>query len=164
MPLVTEYDHVVDNITRFCDELDNSQDLQDRLAYARAWYAHQDTDGEWHFGPSKFVGYSDMTAEQYMDGQPRDGRKTELTLHEWFTPLPKKNDPIYKDLKNRLTAFLHNYGKAPCHDIRINVAKDFCARQLGSDDADENRTIADLIIAVSRKLPRVERERVRAEI
>src|SRR5688572_1612009 len=91
------------NIRRFRAELDSSTELQARLAYARAWYADCDDDDEWHFGPSKFVGYQGMTAKEYVDDGPRDGRRTERKLATWFVQLPE-SDPLYEELSDLLVA------------------------------------------------------------
>jgi hypothetical protein len=69
---------VLSNIARFREEVERSRALQKRLAYARSWYAYQDQEGDWRFGPSKFVGYDRMTAEGYIEtAEDRDGRRTE---------------------------------------------------------------------------------------
>ena len=40
---------------------------------------------QWLFAPSKFVGYSDNSAEAYFSEQnERDGRQTERVLQQWF--------------------------------------------------------------------------------
>ncbi len=149
---------VVANIKRFPAELNKSADLQSRLAYARAWYAHRDENGDWHFGPSKFIGYRNMTAAEYVNEDPRDGRQTERKLATWFAELDE-SDPLHDDLSDQLTTFLAKYGKAPSTATRISVATDVYdgQRPRGDDDGQ----LADLLIAVSRKLSRAERIRVR---
>ena len=52
---------VLANIERFGKEVGQSPALQARLAYARAWYADQNSRGEWQFGPSKYVGYDGLS-------------------------------------------------------------------------------------------------------
>jgi hypothetical protein len=149
---------VIANIKRFPSELDKSVDLQSRLAYARAWYAHRHENGDWHFGPSKFIGYRNMTAAEYLNEDPRDGRQTERKLATWFAELDE-DDPLHDELSDQLTTFLAKYGKAPSTATRISVATDVYDGQRPSGDDD--RELADLLIVVARKLSRAERIRVR---
>lgn len=151
------------SITRFKRELDGSLELQRRLAYARAWYAHQTTDGVWHFAPSKFCGYKNMTAAEYINDDPRDGRQTEKQLQSWFTPL-EETDPLYEELSELLTAFIDGYGKLPSSAIRINVAKEFMESRAETEQKPPERAVADLLIIVGQRLVASERARVRAAL
>jgi hypothetical protein len=161
--LVSTSKQALRNIARFGKELDGSADLQSRLAYARAWYAHLDDNGEWHFGPSKFCGYQGMTAEEYVNDDPRDGRRTERQLAQWFTEVPE-DDALYEELTEALTSLLAEYGKAPSAKMRINVTTEFYEAHVADGDTPLDRTIADLMIAVAKRLPKAERDRVRAAL
>lgn len=161
--LVSTSKQALRNVARFSKELEGSVDLQSRLAYARAWYAHRDDDGEWHFGPSKFCGYQGMTAEEYVNDEPRDGRRTERQLAQWFTEVPK-NGTLYEDLTEGLTTLLTEYGKVPSAKMRINVTTEFYEAHHAEGDAPLDRAVADLIIAVAKRLPQSERNRVRVTL
>ncbi|WP_100259705.1 hypothetical protein [Qipengyuania seohaensis] len=161
--LVANKQQVLENIARFEEELDKSQELQRRLAYARAWYATYDDDGEWMFAPSKFCGYETMTAEEYVNDDPRDGRRTEKQLQNWFTIVPEDGD-LFDELNEELTAFLAKYDKPPSTAVRINVEKEFLEGWYAGDELGKQREIADLLIAVARSLPADERQRVKAAI
>lgn len=161
--LVSTSKQALRNVARFSKELEGSADLQSRLAYARAWYAYRDDDGEWHFGPSKFCGYQGMTAEEYVNDDPRDGRRTERQLAQWFTEVPE-SDPLYEELTEGLTALLAEYGKAPSAKMRLNVITEFYEAQIAAGDTPLDRTVADLMIAVAKRLPQAERNRVRAAL
>lgn len=150
------------SIKRFAGELDSSPELQRRLAYARAWYAHQ-ADDVWHFAPSKFCGYKEMTAEEYINDDPRDGRQTEKQLQSWFTQVGVA-DPLYGELSERLTAFLDGYDKLPSSAIRINVTNDFLESRVDAGEEPSDRALADLLIVVGQRLTSVERARVRAAL
>ena len=150
-------------IKRFKDELAKSPELQRRLAYARAWYVHPDNEGVYHFAPSKFCGYKDMTAEEYINDDPRDGRQTEKQLRSWFTQVPETS-PLYKELSERLTGFLDGYGKLPSSAIRINVTQEFLESHAAADDEPSERAVADLLIVVGQRLSTTERARVRAAL
>lgn len=159
VPTLTQ---ALSNIERFTEELDKSAELRRRLAFARAWYAHQTADGHWLFAPSKFAGYKDMTAEEYVNDDPRDGRRTEKQLQMWFTQLPE-TDPLYEELSEKLAAFLHKYDKPPSAAFRISVTNDFYQSRMANDGASD-RTLADLLIAVGLRLAPTERARVRAAL
>ncbi|MBT2246262.1 hypothetical protein JQK15_22410 [Sphingobium sp. BHU LFT2] len=159
--LVTTAKQAVRNIARFSHELDASPDLQSRLSYARAWYAHREND-VWHFGPSKFCGYQGMTAAEYVDDDPRDGRRTERQLSQWFTEI-SEDAPLYEELAIGLTAMLAKHGKVPSAKMRINVSTEFYEIYSATGEPDD-RAITDLLIAVARRLPKIERERVRSAL
>ena len=161
--IVPTLSQALSNIGRFKQELDSSAELRRRLAFARAWYAHQGDDGVWRFAPSKFCGYKDMTAAEYVNDDPRDGRRTEKQLQSWFTPVPE-TDPLYEELSEGLTAFLDTYGKPPSSAMRINVTDDFYENRHAAVDTPSDRTIADLLIAVGQRLSAAERARVRVAL
>lgn len=157
--IVSTPQQVVGNIYQFQKELASAPKLQGRLSYARSWYAIRNDDGEWLFAPSKFIGYRNMTADEYLNDDPRDGRQTERKLEAWFTLLPESNQ-LYEELSDRLADFLAKYGKVPSTAMRLNIL----AELYEEDEDDSEREIADLIIAIVRRLPRSERTRVRAAI
>lgn len=160
--LVPTLNQALRSIMRFSVELDRSTKLQQRLAFARAWYAHQSDEGTWHFAPSKFCGYQNMTAEEYLNDDPRDGRRTEKQLQSWFRQVPE-DDVLYEELSECLTAFLDKYDKPPSAAIRINVTNGFIHTRDGEEESHE-RSIVDLLISVGRGLTAAERARVRAAL
>jgi hypothetical protein len=160
--IVSTLSQALANVDRFGRELEDSPELQGRLSYARAWYAHQ-ADDEWRFGPSKFIGYDGMTAAEYVNDEPRDGRQTENKLGQWFTEVPE-DEPLFEELSKALTAFLGTYGKAPSAKIRISVANKFYEEYRAQGDTSLDRILGDLMIAVAKRLPQIERERVRAAL
>jgi hypothetical protein len=161
--IVSSPSQVLQNIGRFGSELKKSSELQGRLAFARAWYSCQDNQGAWQFAPSKFCGYKDMTAAEYFNDDPRDGRRTEKQLQTWFIEVERK-DPLYDELMESLTVFLDKFGKPPCTAARINVTKEFYNANDASEEGQNGRVIADLLIAVGRSLSTDERARVRAAL
>lgn len=161
--IVSTLSQALRGIEHYGPELKRSEELQGRIAFARAWYAHKSEDGAWHFAPSKFCGYKGMTAEEYLNDDPRDGRRAERQLQSWFTQVPE-TDELYEELSESLTAFLDKFGKPPSAAIRINVTNEFF-RNCGSvGDAPRERIVADLLIAVAQGLTPAERARVRAAL
>ena len=154
-------------IGRFEDEVRRSADLASRLGYARAWYAIGSEDGRWRFGPSKFVGYDGLTAEQYVEFSRRglDGRKTEAQLKEWFEELDPSTE-LHERLSEQLSAFLAEYGKAPSRKTRISIPREDHNELLGIGQIGGNAPVLELIVAVAETLPRREfvllRERLAA--
>jgi hypothetical protein len=155
---------VLTNIHRFGPEVDRSADLQGRLAYVRAWYAHKDADGTWRFGPSKFVGYEDLNAERYMEtAKNRDGRRTEAQLRQWFAVV-EPSMALYGELSSALFALLAKYGKTPSTMMRLNVLKDVLHEHADVAPADPNDAIVELMIAVAKSLPAVQFNKLQARL
>lgn len=123
--LASSTDSVRDAICRYNKELKQCRDLVKRMPLVRSWYAIQEDDGNWKFGPSKWVGYEGLDANTYLNQSNRtlDGRETEARLREWFRKV-KRTEKLYGHLSMSLTAFLANYDKSPNKLVRINVCKD----------------------------------------
>lgn len=158
----------VANLHRFPEELKGSPSLQQRLPYARAWYAHRDELGRWQFGPSKFIGYFEMSAAEYLNKEPRDGRQTERQLGLWFTEIDA-SDPLYDELSEQLRSFLGLYGKVPSSGHRISVPTELVsalsvAAGTGAYDQSGKTPLLALLIAVAQQLSSSDRERLRATL
>lgn len=160
--IVNRASQVAANAVRFAEELEASEKLQERLPYARAWYAFPDDGGGWAFVPSKFGGYENMTAREYLDDTPRDGRRTERQLSQWFQEVPEDTE-LYETLYEGLFTFLHAYNRAPSAKARISVSKEVYARHF-DDGGDDEADLLELLIRIARRLPARHRTRLRAEI
>lgn len=135
--------------------------------FARAWYAYRDEEGRWKFGPSKFIGYEGLTAEQYLKLSRTinglDGRKTEAQLQQWHTELDPSSD-LYRGLSAQLSDFLAGYGKAPSRKMRISIPKD-ARDERPADSGDRERALMlDLIVAFAKSLQPSEREALRKRL
>jgi hypothetical protein len=154
------------NIRKFEKELRHSPELQGHLAYARAWYAHQDDSGAWCFAPSKFVGYAGIHAKAYLEGaEETDGRRTEAQLQMWFNVV----DPttaLHDELSSALVAFLAKFGKTPSTKMRINVLRQ--RRRIKSDaltaDESQDAVVVNLIVAVAKTLPNTHFQNLRSQL
>ena len=161
--LITNEAQALDNIQRFNDALERSPGLQSRLAYARAWYTGFEADGSYTFGPSKFIGYRDLSADDYLAGDGLDGRQTEHRLAQWFVEIGPDHI-AYEPLCEQLHDFLAAYGKAPSSAMRINIpisAHDKALADVAAFTDDSDHALGDLLIAVARRLPHAERKRIR---
>ena len=161
-PLATSLNVVRGAITRFRDEVRRNPQLRSRLAYARAWYAHQDEDGQWLFGPSKFVGYKGLTAEQYIEQSEEgllDGRRTEAQLKQWFEQLDPATE-LHEQLSSALSDFLAEYNKAPSQKMRINIPRE----EDTDSESGAGAPLLDLIVAVAESLQPSELEALRRRL
>lgn len=130
--LVSSAAQVADNIRRYNTGAAKAAEL---MPYARAWYAIHTSTG-WLLGPSKFIGYENMTLEDYL-GSPYsaeehgrvqrgnnapvlDGRVTEGVLRRW-SELVEKGHPDYDNLHTGLNELCARFGKRPNTLARISI-------------------------------------------
>jgi hypothetical protein len=149
--VTTELD-VIRGITTFNAELEANEGLKERVAYARGWYAVRNGDDSgWSFGPSKFIGYKDLTADDYLaSDNGLDGRKTEAQLAQWFQIVDDGTE-LHDELWNALVEFLEGYGKEPSRAARISILDS--SRDGSIDKNDHYSKVVELIIEVARLLP-----------
>lgn len=157
---VSAFDQVKSNILRFAEEVDESEGLQDRLGYNRSWYAIRNEDDNWMFGPSKFIGYVGLSADDYLkDTYSLDGKVTERILKEWFVCIGPDH-PEYAKLREALVDQLDWFDKVPSSAARINVPLDYFEKR-SDRNSGLDRNLADLVIAVASSLPETELRRIR---
>ena len=104
--LVNERTQVIENIRRYQTELckgsDSADKLISRMTSVLHWYAVEQ-DGKWLFAPSKFIGYVDNNAEDYIQRRGRNGGKTEKILKQLFDDMsPDVGDKLRPDLREFL--------------------------------------------------------------
>jgi hypothetical protein len=93
------------------------------MTYIRSWYAARNEKKNWEFGPSKFIGYADLSVGEYQKSQePLDGRITESVLQQWSEPV-ERGHAIYDELHAALMAFCARHGKKPNSLARIALIK-----------------------------------------
>ena len=153
--LARNVDEAVENIRSFARELHSSSQLQDRLSYARSWYVLEDGKKSYCFAPSKWAGYSGMTARTYVQhaATGMDGRKTESRLRKWSVPIDPPSRR-YNELYDELVAFLMQYGKQPSSETRISIIEN------PGVDLEEDDSLVELIIRVGKKLNNAQRGRI----
>lgn len=124
--LVQSASEAIDNILRFADEASAHPALSQRVGTVHEWYAARDGGGQWHFGPSKWVGYRGARAAGYLassgKGGVRAGGKTEEVLPQWFEPVDLST-VLGKQLHKNITELLARWGKHPRKPIGINILK-----------------------------------------
>jgi hypothetical protein len=160
LQMITTPAQAIENILKFATEVEGSPDMQGRLAYSRAWYAHKNEKGQWCFAPSKFVGYRDMDAKTYMeaveDGES-DGRRTEAQLQSYFETIDFMH-PSAQVLNSSLVAFLAKYGKMPSTKARINIVRP--RRLLGEPKSAANDEVVKAMAVIAKA--KLSQEQVRA--
>lgn len=125
--IVSHENEVERNIIAYQHEVEASPDLAGRIRQHPAWYAIRSPEGEWLFGPSKFVGYENMTAEAYMKvaakGGGGDGRATERVLEKWFDIVPS-DSARHRELKSAFDSFAQRFGKSAHGRWRVSVPRE----------------------------------------
>jgi hypothetical protein len=136
MELVSSVAQLIDNIKRYNEHAAKFAAL---MPYNRSWYA-QRTETGWLLGPSKYIGYQNLSPEEYLgspysaerhgrvvqrdkDGLPLDGRVTEGVLKRW-SELVEQGHPDYESLHSALNGLCARYGKKPNGLARISIIKE----------------------------------------
>ena len=131
-PLVSNASHVETNIRAYQGEVERNAELAGRIRQHTAWYAIGADDGQWLFGPSKFVGYEKMTAGEYLaiaaKGGGGNGRLTERELEKWFEQVSQDN-PRYRELREAFELFARRFGKSPNERWRVSVQREAANRR-----------------------------------
>jgi hypothetical protein len=167
--LVSSPQQVVDNVVRYSEHPDR---LSDFIAMTRAWYAVKHND-QWLFGPSKFVGYAEMTPERYLDaeysrndhgrvdaaGTVMDGRITEGIIRKWSQPI-EPGHPLYAELSQALATFCARYKKKPNNRARLSVVVVDQPEMLPELEDD----LVALMIAIFRRLTPAQRSAFRRAV
>lgn len=159
-------DSVCDAIIRLNRCLDKHPELANRLGKAHAFYILEREGKKPKFGFSKFVGYENLTPQQYLDDYNKlDGRNTEHALSTWFDEL-KQNSPTYTEYYAHLVEWLAKYGKRPrggeSQQVRLMVLKSEYKEPRLSNI--EDRRLLDLMKEVANILPANQRHELRAAL
>ncbi|TIL56729.1 MAG: hypothetical protein E5Y79_28405 [Mesorhizobium sp.] len=145
MRLVSTSEQAQANIASFHGAMvqKKAHPINETLAKYRAWYAVKGRDGKWMFGPSKVIGYADMTPSNYIDADvyTMSGIKTEDVLHKWFVRV-KEGDDLFEELSDSLHEVLARHGKMPSKAYRISILKE----EIETDDDAEKAAAAFKLI------------------
>jgi hypothetical protein len=126
------------NIVRFNEELKSQKfaQLVRLLPHVQAWYATRQSNGKILFAPSKFIGYSNMSAELYIAetgaNGSLDGRVTEKKLSSWARVVDA-NFPESDALHQALAEFCGQYGATPNARARISLFQNDGEEQIGAE-------------------------------
>jgi hypothetical protein len=115
---IKTYEQVKKNILRYNEDLPKFTYLQDILSDHRDWYYIPTIR---KYGPSKFIGYIDMTGQRYTNREHEtvnlDGGITQKALSQFF--MLENNFKNYDELEFLLSI----YGKRPRSNVRFYIPK-----------------------------------------
>lgn len=161
--IITNAEEALANIDRYDDAIKNGLEVGELASYVRAWYAKKDEYGNWIFGPSKFIGYSNLSASEYRSTAGNlDGRITEKQLQNWFSEVDCNNSK-YNELTNALKLTLAKLGKTPSKIHRINIFNEHNANSKTTME-NSNDDLIKLLIKVIKRLDTIDRNRIKKEI
>lgn len=163
--LTTSPDGVQDNIDRYWETAHDHPDLIKDAARVKKWKAYRTGEGEWRFGPSRFVGYKGMTAEKYVERKERadgglNGTETEAHLRKWTENVPH-GSKLHHQLLDALTEFLAdaglNVGKGASFSLLTveGAADDLDAFDTAHDDAE-----VDALVTLSKRLSEAQMQKL----
>ena len=159
--LIGSLDEAIANITRYQTEIQRDPRLAGLMKQVHAWYAVRSDDETWLFAPSKFIGYANNTASDYLSGADgRNGGRTEAVLKGWFDVVPPDSRRGIQ-LDGTLRKFLKIHGHAgPRKDARICIPKQILAARADEVDGTvQDRVHIDAAICGGR--PHIRGTRVR---
>jgi hypothetical protein len=123
------------------------------MSFVHSWVCVLDeTTAEPLFGPSKFVGYRDMTVQSYRDHQQHmDGRDTERVMKDWLQPVIDDDDDLY----NKLYEFCARFGTKPRTTCRISVlaTESQTATETNEQSDPDQAALTELLVRVIQSLP-----------
>jgi hypothetical protein len=150
-------------------------DFAELMPYNRSWYALR-TDVGWLLGPSKYIGYQNLSPEEYLgslysaekrgrmvqhnkSALPLDGRVTEGVLKRWSV-LVEEGHPDHESLHSALNALCARYGKKPNSLARISIIKE--GREASAPGFSDE--LVTLLAAVFRGLTPAQKSEFRRQI
>jgi hypothetical protein len=172
MELISSIGQLTENIKRYNE---HGAAFAGLMPFNRSWYALR-TESCWLLGPSKFIGYENLSAEEYLgrpynaemrgrvdlrdnSAMPLDGRVTEGVLKRW-SELIEDGHPEYENLHSALNALCARYGKKPNSLARISIvreSREACAPAFGDE-------LVTLLAAVFRGLTAAQKSEFRRQI
>jgi hypothetical protein len=117
--LITRIEEVVQNVKQFNEDLMDMTDIISQLSQFKHWYYVPTIN---MFGPSKYIGYKEMTTEKYDRGSRKTGIDTEEFLKSWFIKLPNESDRS-KKMMVQVVDLLSVYDKQINKAAAIHVLK-----------------------------------------
>jgi uncharacterized protein (DUF433 family) len=134
--VVTSFDEVEDNIRTYMESVAKHPELAARIKQHPAWYGIRGESGDWMFGPSKFIGYREAGAANYLSNYDRrDGKETEPVLSAWFEQVDG-GTALGRELRDAFISFAEAFGKSPNVRWRVSVPKEYLNVRSGRDNAE----------------------------
>jgi hypothetical protein len=117
--LVDRYSEIGNNVGQFNKDMRDGADIVTQLSQFRHWYYLSERK---QFGPSKYIGYKNMTSARYKRGSGKDGRDTEVRLTKWFQKLNARSRQ-WNILYDQLEDLLVTHDKKPNRRTFIHIRK-----------------------------------------
>ncbi len=108
--LVEHIQQVEKNLEQYNLELKNGEMTLSPKRVEQWYYIHDSN----LFGPSRYIGYTDITIEKYMDADYLHGGETTQRLKKWFDKC--EDDILFEKIAEKLVEYLSDFDK----DIRRN--------------------------------------------
>ncbi|MCU1790005.1 hypothetical protein CUU54_14280 [Pectobacterium polaris] len=125
MKFINSIDEVINNIKMFDREriIHSDHAIFEQAGKYKCWYTYFDNDaGEWRFGPSKYIGYTEMNKDLYIENHAQlDGKLTEKQLVKFSSFID--DDELYKKLELKLFEDLSLVNRTPGKSIKIKEIK-----------------------------------------
>lgn len=120
LPLSAEnYEDVIESVRAFNEGLKERGNLENQLSYFRAWYYIPELDA---VGPSKFIGYKNLSVADYLTGYGLDGKITEPILGRWFNMLIEET-PEANYVGSLVERLVSRYNKVMNRKARFNAPR-----------------------------------------
>lgn len=125
LQLVTHIDQVKQNLQQYNSELQNGQ-MSLNTNGVQQWYYIHELD---LFGPSRYIGYADVTIKKHERAFSLSGGKTTQALNKWFKRCddPELYDKIADKLIDHLSQFnmdVRRDGKTRQPSFKLNLLKE----------------------------------------
>lgn len=118
LEVVTTIDQVKQNLKQYNFELQNGE-MTLSTNRVRQWFYIMELD---LFGPSRYIGYQNITIQKHQQASHLDGGETNNALSKWFV---KCEDPeLFNLLSARLTDYLAQFGMSPGKSYGLNLLKE----------------------------------------
>jgi hypothetical protein len=169
LPLVSDVREAQGNIETYYKALEGldpdqygKRAVARMIPYVRAWYAVRDAHGRLIFAPSKFIGYSSITADLYEQYEQLDGRVTESRLAKWAEPITPA-DLRYGEFQRELSLFCARFGAHPNGRARLSFLRSSHGAASLLNDPPENGDDEHVkaVLAIIARMPPEARERVK---
>lgn len=158
MPKLTiSSESVQKNINRYWITAKKHPNLIKDAARVKQWKVYRTDKGEWRFGPSRFVGYEEMTAEEYVKLKQRSngglsGTETEAHLRKW-TENVTHGSRLHYQLLDALNEFLADAGLKVGKVASFSLLSvDGAAVDLDAIDPVHDDAEVDALVTLSKRL------------
>ncbi|WP_417599339.1 hypothetical protein [Pararhodobacter oceanensis] len=151
-------DSVQRNIDTYWKTACAHPDLIKDAARVKQWKAYRTEDGEWRFGPSRFVGYEGMTPKKYVKRKKMgpegglNGTETEKHLKQWTEDV-RRNSKLHHQLLDALADFLSEAG------AKVGIGASFSVMMvegssefLDTSDPDRDDIEVEALVTLSKRL------------